>query len=237
MQQTVVFLPGTQCDERAFVPLWQKLDLHDRRYVPLQWAETLEQMDGLTAHAVGVDSVHLVGFSMGGFIASRFALAHPEQVRSLTLMGYCSAGLSDAEQQQRQQYLRVLEKGQGGVMSSKRLAQMVNMQGSHAAEAMQSVQEMEKDLGPSVLKYHLQCTSHRQDLTTPLADSGLQIHLIGGDADQIAPTSQLQKMHKQIPQSRYTSLPDCGHMLALENPQGLAQACSDYWAEVHSPVS
>ena len=38
-------------------------------------------LDGL-----GLDRVHLVGASMGGFIAQTFALAHPSRVLSLTLM-------------------------------------------------------------------------------------------------------------------------------------------------------
>lgn len=43
--------------------------------------DTLGLMD-----ALGLDSVHLVGISMGGFIAQTLAVAHPERLRSLTLM-------------------------------------------------------------------------------------------------------------------------------------------------------
>lgn len=39
-----------------------------------------------TLDAIGVDSVHLIGNSLGGAIAIRFALAYPDQVKSLNLM-------------------------------------------------------------------------------------------------------------------------------------------------------
>ncbi|MFL6239475.1 MAG: alpha/beta fold hydrolase [Actinomycetes bacterium] len=43
--------------------------------------DTLGLMD-----ALGLPSVHLVGISMGGFVAQTVAVAHPERLRSLTLM-------------------------------------------------------------------------------------------------------------------------------------------------------
>ena len=39
-----------------------------------------------TLDVIGVDSVHLIGNSLGGAIAIRFALAYPDQVKSLNLM-------------------------------------------------------------------------------------------------------------------------------------------------------
>ena len=44
-------------------------------------ADTTGLMD-----ALGFESVHLVGISMGGFIAQTVAVTHPERLRSLTLM-------------------------------------------------------------------------------------------------------------------------------------------------------
>jgi pimeloyl-ACP methyl ester carboxylesterase len=52
-------------------------------------AYTLDAMVGDTLgllDALGMDSAHFVGASMGGFIAQLTAIAHPERVRSLTSM-------------------------------------------------------------------------------------------------------------------------------------------------------
>lgn len=226
MHEPVVFLPGTQCDERLFFPLWREMTLSERRYVPLQWAQTLEQMDGLSEHAVAGDRVHLVGFSMGGYIASRFALANPQLVASLTLIGFCSAGLTETEQQQRQLIIRALEKGPVKAMPESRIAQMVNIDGVNGQQAIHCIREMEQDLGSSVLKYHLQSVSQRVDLTAALADSGLKITLVSAEYDQIAPADKMQQMHKQLPGSRLIQLKGCGHMAPLESPGALAQALS-----------
>ncbi|MDF2179108.1 alpha/beta fold hydrolase [Aliiglaciecola sp. CAU 1673] len=222
----VVFLPGTQCDERMWMPLWRMMSVPDRRYVPLQWAETLEQMQSLTEHAVDGDKVHLVGFSMGGYIATLFALAHPQQIASLTLIGFSSAGLDPQEIQARRLIINALEKGQFRPMSEERLAQMVEPGGIDAGAARQVVRAMEEDLGGSVLKYHLKAASERPDLTQALAESGLVINILAAELDKVAPLKKLQAMHQQISGSRFHLFAGAGHMLPLEQPAALAACLS-----------
>ncbi|MBA2665106.1 MAG: alpha/beta fold hydrolase [Bradymonadaceae bacterium] len=56
---------------------------------------TIEQMAddvGALLDAQGWESAHVVGHSMGGFIALQLALAHPKRVRSLVLMCTASSG-------------------------------------------------------------------------------------------------------------------------------------------------
>ena len=56
-------------------------------------------IDGMAEAVLGrhAEPVHLVGYSMGGRVALTAACRHPEQVRSLSLIG-ASAGLVDAEE-------------------------------------------------------------------------------------------------------------------------------------------
>lgn len=222
MTLPLLFFPGTQCDERVFLPLWRLMSIDDRRYVPLQWAETLEQMQSLADYGAEGDKVHLVGFSMGGYIASRFALDNPAQVASLTLIGFDAAGLSPQEEAQRAQIIKSLERGQFKPMSEARLAMMVGDKSPLAAEAKATIREMEQDLGGSVVRYHMMAASNRPDLRPALAKAPFPINIIASSDDRMASPEALKVMHQRIGHSHFEEVSDSGHMLPLEQPQKLA---------------
>jgi pimeloyl-ACP methyl ester carboxylesterase len=87
-------LPDLAKDFRVWAP-----DLRGHGETPLPAESTLsfeelerDLLDFLGHH--GLTAVHLVGFSAGAFLALRFALDHPERVRTLTLVSgaaYCDA--------------------------------------------------------------------------------------------------------------------------------------------------
>jgi pyruvate dehydrogenase E2 component (dihydrolipoamide acetyltransferase) len=55
-------------------------------------AENLAAIVDATLNALGIERIHLVGHSMGGGIASSFALRQPERVATLTLISSASLG-------------------------------------------------------------------------------------------------------------------------------------------------
>ncbi|MFS1702134.1 alpha/beta fold hydrolase [Alteromonas sp. AMM-1] len=218
---TVLFLPGTLCDERVWFPVWKKLPAMQRCYVPLQWANTLQDMLALTSDRVpDGEKVHLVGYSMGGYIAVLWALTYPEKVSSLTLLGYSPLGLTDEETARRKQLLAVLKQGKFSSRQSQYLANMIIP--DKRDSLLPVISDMADDLGGATLLAHVSSTTPRKDLTSQLSALGVQVHLIAADADAVVSLPSIQRAANNLPKATLSILKHCGHMMLIEQPEEVA---------------
>lgn len=110
MKETIVFLPGFLCDER----IWQfQKDTLSKDYnaIIINLKETPDLKAMLESiNAVTSESFHLVGFSMGGFIAQNFASLYKERIKSLTLVASDGGALSEREKTARLNMEALLKK-------------------------------------------------------------------------------------------------------------------------------
>lgn len=225
----ILFLPGTLCDERIFMPMWKHMNINQRRFVPLQWASSLEDMLALTSDRVLSDEkVHVVGYSMGGFIAAKWASLHAEHVASLTLIGYDGYGLSADEIARRKQMVSLLKNGTFRLDNPQYLARFVHPTQQQNEDVVGVVQGMGEDLGKNTLLAHTQATTPRENMVNILAQLALPTGIIAAKDDSIAMYNQLMKMADNIPTATRYTVNDSGHMLPLEQPAQLAELVTSF---------
>ena len=228
-----IFFPGTQCDERIFIPLWQQLQMQCRSYVPLQWAGTLQEMLALSDDRVHSfdEKVHLIGYSMGGYVAALTAFKHPEKVHSLTLTCYDPDGLTSQEEAQRQALIKAMNSNNRNYFNAdnlqNRLAKYLTAGEITNEQFISVLAEMESDLGPAVLKAHIQATTPRRELSKALVKSRFPIHFITAEHDKIAAPDSIHHLARQCANASYTKITQTAHMLPLTRPVELAQVLAD----------
>ncbi|MDO6566717.1 alpha/beta hydrolase [Alteromonas sp. 1_MG-2023] len=224
----VLFLPGTLCDERVWLPVWQRMKISQRRYVPLQWAATKDDMLALTSDRVIQDEkVHLVGFSMGGYVAALWASKNMEHVASITLIGYDAKGLDSQEITRRKQLVTMLNSGGFKPENPAYFALFVHPTHQESSEVMGVVQSMAEDLGKNTLLAHTQATTPRKDFVNTLAKSKVPVNIIAATDDEVATLTSLQAMADNIPSANLFKVEDAGHMMLLEQPEKLATLLSN----------
>jgi pimeloyl-ACP methyl ester carboxylesterase len=225
----VIFFPGTLCDERIFIPLWQALNtngnsLENRAFVPLQWADDLKQMLALSEDRLAYfpSNVHLVGFSMGGYIAALVALAHPKKVASLTLLACTGSALADADLAQRKVLLGAIKNKQYKGITQSHIEFMLHSKNHTDSGITGIIKEMSDDLGASVLLAQTIATADRQDLITKLSKQTFKTHFVIGEQDNIATVSEINDITASADSLCKEVIVDAGHMLPLEQTDALA---------------
>jgi pimeloyl-ACP methyl ester carboxylesterase len=225
----VVFLPGTLCDERIFMPLWRALNskgnsLDNKAFVPLQWAEDLSQMVALSEDRLAYfpQKVHLVGYSMGGYIAALVALANPDKIASLTLIASTATALADEELEQRKLVLKTIKNKQYRGMTQSRVEFMLHSNSRSNKEIVALIKEMADDLGPSVLGAQTEATANRQDLINKLSKQQFNTYFLVGEQDNIATVTEITEIAARAARFQKEVFTNAGHMLPLEQTDALA---------------
>ena len=102
MGLTLTFVPGTMCDRRVWEPVWSALGgAFGVGYIPVEARLTRADIRTAFDEAAATGPLHLVGFSMGGYLSLEYALDRPERVASLAVICSSARGLSDEEKADR----------------------------------------------------------------------------------------------------------------------------------------
>ncbi len=233
MTEILTFLPGTMCDQRLWQPVWRALGARfSNDYVAVETEPTREGMLGLIHSAASAgDPLHLVAFSMGGYLALEYALDNPGRVASLITVGSSAFGLTDAEKADRARALVMLETYDYRGMPTARLNQFIHPKRQSDPTVVDIVRAMDRELGKPVLVAQLRETSTRESLASRLPDLDIPVLLIGADSDPFVPWSAVERMASLIPNSRALLAHEAGHMIPLEQPEWLATEIARFHAQ------
>jgi len=200
----------------------------------LDGAVTIEQMaqdaSGLL-DALGLQSAHVLGISMGGMIAQELALAHPEQVRTLTLgCTYCGGqGSALADPADLQELVAAMTSGDRE--RAIRAGWEINVSEGFAREPrpwadFQAIARRRAVAVPVVMAQMQAIAAHDTKARLPaLAAPTLVIH---GSVDRLLPVANGRLIADQIPGSRLEVLDGVGHLFFWELPERSAQLVSEH---------
>ncbi len=164
--------------------------------------------------ALDLDRAHLVGLSMGGVIAQRFLLGHPERLFGATLVSTSSEISERATANWRKLADRVESKGFGRIDATRSFAP--GFAASHP-EIVEAAGKQTASNDPDAYAAAARAVSD-YSFTESLAGVQIPILIVQGLDDQHTPPGGSVKMSRAIPHSRLLLVPDAGHSLPVEQP-------------------
>lgn len=217
MKTKLYLIPGTMCTEQ----LWQFLlpSLSDEFELCYLKIPNKMSLDDISEHLVAQfeeDRVNLLGFSLGGYIASLVASRFPERLNKLMVLANSPCALNADELSLRKQTVSILKRfGYKGMPRVKAEALLAEKSALH----IDLILEMDKALGADTLLSQLENTSSRDDLMQPLLALNCDVRFIYSQEDSLINLAWMQEL-KALAGHKMSQKMVAGssHMLPLEEP-------------------
>ena len=205
----VVFIPALLCDEQLYRDVITALGDAIEPHVLLSPMPRLEDSAAdILSRAPA--RFALVGTSYGGNLAIEVALAAPERVTALWLMG-CNPA---APQAGGPDLAGGLEATPDAVFDM--LAGLVVHKDAVAQAAI--FKAMAKRVGGPAGAVQARAVAARQEATSRLGALTMPALVLWGEQDALAPLPVGQALAAALPHAQFEVLPGCGHLPTLEKP-------------------
>jgi pimeloyl-ACP methyl ester carboxylesterase len=165
--------------------------------------------------ALGIETFHLLGFSMGAMTALQFAVRRPERVRTLVVAAITPDREPRASVAKRAMDPVRLERDQPN-WTAKLRSFHDEVQGRDAWRALLGAiaadVQIQPLLGPAELRR----------IEAPAL-------IVAGDRDPFAPVDQVWDLSRHVADGRLMIVPDCGHEVPALKPRLFNEACEAFY--------
>ncbi|MCB0567026.1 MAG: alpha/beta fold hydrolase [Phaeodactylibacter sp.] len=203
-------------------------------------------MDTLTEDAIalmdtfGIERCHFAGLSMGGFVALRLAVRHPERLQSLILME-TTAQPEPVENVPRYRMLSTTVKWLGTWAVKKPVMKIMFSQAflnDPARKAQRRHWEQELVANKRNITRAVQGVIDRKGVP-PEALAAIQCPtlIIVGEQDVATVPAKSEYLHEHIAGSRLVRIPNAGHSSSVEEPEAVNKAIDGFLDTVSSQPS
>lgn len=244
---SVIFLHGFPMDSRMWIPLIELLQPYFHCIAPnfrgfggsslsgdYKISELAKDVENVRLHLAGDSPVHLVGLSMGGYVAFEYWRQFGSHLRSLTFTN--TKPFAD-DSQARSNRLAMAEKAlsQGAPAALEPMIGQLLADNSRAAEAETRLREMSHGVSPATIAAAQSAMADRRDFVPLLPSLALPSLVVAGQHDRLSPPQITEQWAGQLPRGRFEVVPDSGHLSPLESTSAFHCLLFEFLNSVEAP--
>ena len=179
--------------------------------------------------ALQVKTTHLIGYSMGGQIAAKFAEKYPDRINKM-IGCVCYPNINVHVQLLGETLIELMELnladsiidriGLPWVFSDRFLAENLSL--------LMKSNEESRPKSSIGFKRHFEAQCAFKSEAECFKNIKIPVLFIAGEEDRICPPTDVMKFVDLIPDSQITIFPEAGHMLSLEHPDKFAEVICDF---------
>ena len=187
--------------------------------------------------SLSISYAYIGGLSMGGGVATRFALTYPSIVKGLLLMDSAAAvghRMSETGRAMREATIELaLTKGMAAVAEfSLRNNPNIIGRASRGSHAVDQVRAMYESLDPVGYAHSVRALIDPSPLSKPLSEINAPTLAIAGEQDPSL--HAMRRLHQKISTSKLVVIPEAGHLSNWDQPDKFNQEVLAFLAETDS---
>ena len=215
----LVLLPGLAGDAQMWatqlegLAAWRPFvtDVHARN-------DTIEAMAAALL-AEQPDELVLCGASMGGMVAMEAARQAPARVKGLALLGTSAHAETTEMQALREAAIVQFEQGRLADIIEPNVALAFHPANAQDPGLVRAYLDFVYRAGAAQLIRQNRAVIARPDARAHLPSMRCPVLVMCGDADQLAPPEKSLEIAALVAHAQLVMVPQCGHMLTMEQPQ------------------
>jgi pimeloyl-ACP methyl ester carboxylesterase len=172
----------------------------------------------------------LIGLSMGGYIAFEIMRSSPERVARLALLDTSARADTSEQSDRRRAQIALARGGRFGEVLDELFPLWVHPSRRSDEVLRGIVQRMAEETGPEAFVRQQTAIMTRPDSRPDLAAVRCPALVLVGDGDKATPPDRAAEIADGIAAARLVTIPDCGHLSTLEQPQHVTRALTE-WLE------
>ena len=198
VKEKIYLIPGLMTDER----LWSRIkplleNEYELIHIPIPHTEDFDEIIDILDKQFSNDleeKVNLLGFSLGGYIASYFAITYPNRVNKLFMLAATPGSSSEAEIERRKQKFTVIEQEGFLGLSYEKAKSLVEEKNQNDDELIKIIQDMFIELGKETFISQLTSTFYRKDLFEDLINLSIPIWFFYSINDRLLNQEAIKKL-------------------------------------------
>jgi 3-oxoadipate enol-lactonase len=219
----------------ALVPRFRAILLDTRgtgRSQPWAGEYGIADLAGDAAAALAGRAAHVVGFSMGGYVALTLALAEPGLVRSLVLAATGAGGPDRVPRPDGVRDAFAAAQGLPPEEYARRTLPLTLSRGwpERNPERFERIlaARLERPTPYETIEAHTAACYRFYAEGCPVERVDAPALVVHGDGDLIVPVENGRRLARRLPRARYVELAGRGHNLMLEDPDTFARLVADF---------
>ena len=207
--------------------LWSRLtpilqNEYELVHVPIPHSEDFDEIIDILFNFFKEEKVNLLGFSLGGYIASYFSITYPNRVNRLFTVAATPGNSTEAEIERRKEKFVVIEKDGFTGLSYEKAKSLLEEKNQEDIELVKIIQDMFLDLGKETFISQLTSTFYRKDLFEDLVNLDIPIWFFYSENDRLLNQNAIKKLQLNNHNMNIISRVGTSHNIPLEEPELLS---------------